>query len=336
MKKRAAGIAARFAFLFALTSLLSACATRGPHLPTQLAPGARTSVELEATPFFPQDKYQCGPAALATLLVASNAQTTPEALVPVVYLPARKGSLQVEMQAAPRKFERLSYVLSPHLNSILAEIDAGRPVLVLHNYGLPILPRWHYAVVIGYDAAKDRFILRSGRKQRDEWRARTFMVAWHHAHRWAMVVLRPGEIPVLADPKLYLESAADFERGASPEAALLAFDAAVQRWPSEAVAWIGRGTAQYRAGKLTEAAQDYAAALRVDGNNVGARNNLAQTLLDLGCPRSAREQLTPIDAASLQSPLREAVLDTRQHAETAARGSSGADPASCTIPVSGS
>jgi tetratricopeptide (TPR) repeat protein len=335
MKKRAAGIAARSLFLFALASL-SACATRGPYLPTQLAPGARTSVELDATPFFPQDRYQCGPAALATLLVASDAVTTPDALVPLVYLPARKGSLQVEMQAAPRKFERLSYVLSTNLDSILAELDAGRPVLVLHNYGLPMLPRWHYAVVIGYDSARDRFILRSGVKRRDEWRARTFMVAWHHARRWAMVVLRPGEIPVTAHPKLYLEAAADFERGATPEAAMLAFDAAVKRWPTEAVAWIGRGTAQYRAGRLTEAARDYATALRVDGSNTGARNNFAQTLLDLGCPRSAREQLQAIDVATLQSPLREAVMDTRHHADLAARSSPGADPAACTIPVSGS
>lgn len=335
MKKRAAGIAARFAFFFALSTLLSACATRTPYIPTQLAPGARSHVELE-TPFFPQDRYQCGPAALATVLVASDAATTPEALVPLVYIPARKGSLQVEMLAVPRRFERLSYVLGRNLDSILAELDAGRPVLVLHNYGLPILPRWHYAVVIGYDAPSDRLILRSGVKERDEWRPRTFMVAWHHAERWAMVVLRPGEIPATAVAKLYLEAAADFERGASPAAALLAFDAAVKRWPTESVAWIGRGTAQYRAGKLTEAAQDYAAAVRVDGSNAGARNNLAQTLLDLGCPRSAREQIQAIDPATLQSPLREAVMDTRQHVDAAAQTSSGADPAACTIPVSGS
>ena len=159
------------------------------------------------------------------------------------------------MQAAPRKFGRLSYLLSPNMDSILAEINAGRPVLVLHNYGFPMMPRWHYAVVIGYDSARDRFILRSGVKRRDEWRVRTFMVAWHQAHRWAMVVLRPGEIPVIADPRLYLEAAADFEHGASPADALLAFDAAVKRWPSEAVAWIGRGTAQYRAGNCRKRLQ---------------------------------------------------------------------------------
>jgi tetratricopeptide (TPR) repeat protein len=190
-------------------------------------------------------------------------------------------------------------------------------VLVLHNYGLPIWPRWHYAVVIGYDAATDKFILRSGKKRRVEWRARTFMVAWHNGGRWAMVVLRPGETAASANPTLYLEAAADFERGASPADSRLAFDAAVQRWPAEPVAWIGRGTAEYRAGNVSNAARDYAAAVRLDPDNAGARNNLAQSLLDLGCPAKAREQLAPVNVDVLAPPLRDAVLDTRRHIDAA-------------------
>ena len=330
MKKRAVASAARFAFLLASTFLLAACVTREPFIPANLPPAAAARVEIEATPFFPQKNYQCGPAALAAVLGASNVDVTPEALVPIVYLPARHGSLQVEMQAAPREFARLAYPLSRNLDSVLAELNAGRPVLVLHNYGLPIWPRWHYAVVIGYDSATDRFILRSGKKRRAEWRARTFMVAWHNGGRWAMVVLRPGETPASANPTLYLDAAADFERGASPSDSRLAFDAAVRRWPSEPVAWIGRGTAEYRAGNFANAAGDYSAALRLDPDNTGARNNLAQSLLDLGCPTHAREQLAPVNADALASPLREAVLDTRRHIEEAAIARPVSDPSRCT------
>jgi tetratricopeptide (TPR) repeat protein len=329
MKKRAVGMAARFAFILTSMVLLSACATRGPFIPDNLPPGAERVVELESTPFFPQEKYQCGPAALAAVLNASNASTTPEALVPIVYLPARHGSLQVEMLAASRKFGRLAYPLSRNPASILAEVSAGRPVLVLHNYGLPIWPRWHYAVVIGYDAAKDKFILRSGKKRRQEWRARTFMVAWHNGGRWAMVVLRPGETPASGAPKPYLEAAADFERGASAADSRLAFDAAVKRWPAEPVAWIGRGTAEYRGGNIANAARDYRAALRLDPDNAGARNNLAQSLVDLGCPTHAREQLAPVNIDALASPLKEAVLDTRQHIEAAVASSPVSDPSRC-------
>ena len=329
MKKRAAAMAARFAFLLASTVLLSACVTREPFIPANLPAGANARVELEATPFFPQKKYQCGPAALAAVLGASNVAVTPEALVPIVYLPARHGSLQVEMQAAPRKFDRLSYPLSRNLDSVLAELSAGRPVLVLHNYGLPFWPRWHYAVVIGYDSATDRFMLRSGKKRRAEWRARTFMVAWHNGGRWAMVVLRPGEIAASANPTLYLEAAADFERGASAEDSRLAFDAAVQRWPNQPVAFIGRGTAEYRAGNFSNAARDYAAALRLDPGNAGARNNLAQSLLDLGCPAQAREQLTAMNPDTLPQALRAAFEDTRRHIEAAASANPVSDASRC-------
>jgi tetratricopeptide (TPR) repeat protein len=329
MEKRAGCQAARFAFFAFSSLLLSACVTREPFIPANLPAGASTHVELEATPFFPQKKYQCGPAALAAVLGASDVDVTADALVPVVYLPARHGSLQVEMQAAPRKYGRLAYPLSRNLDSVIAELNAGRPVLVLHNYGLPSWPRWHYAVVIGYDSARDEFILRSGKKRRTEWSARTFMVAWHNGGRWAMVVLRPGEIPASADPTLYLDAAAEFERTANPGDSRLAFDAAIRRWPDQPVAWIGRGTAEYRAGRFENAARDYAAAVRLDPENAGARNNLAQSLLDIGCPAHAREQLAAVKIDSLASPMREAVLDTRRHIDAVLSTSPVVDASRC-------
>lgn len=310
MAKHAAYSTAYFAIFFCL--VLSGCVARGPVL-------SPVNSELRETPFFPQTRYHCGPAALATVLVASGAEATPDTLTPLVYIPARRGSLQVEMLAAPRGFARLALPLPRRPEGIVAELEAGRPVLVLHNYGLPFWPRWHYAVVVGYDSAKDVFTLRSGVKQRQQMRTRRFMVAWHYAGRWAMVVLRPGETAANADVKTYLESAADFERAARPADARAAFDAAVRRWPMEPVALVGRGTADYRLGNLAAAASDYAAALALDAGQPGARNNLAQTLIDLGCPHRALAQLAAIDLNKLQSPLREAVLDTRQVAETAAR-----------------
>ena len=80
------------------------------------------------------------------MLVASGVSTSPEELTPRVFIPARRGSLQVEMLAVPRGFRRLALPLPRSPEAIVAELEAGRPVLVLHNYGLPFWPRWHYAV----------------------------------------------------------------------------------------------------------------------------------------------------------------------------------------------
>jgi tetratricopeptide (TPR) repeat protein len=278
---------------------------------------AAQGVEHISTPVFTPKKYKCGPASRATLLVASGAAATPEALESAVYIPGRRGSLQVEMLAAPRSYSRLALPLPRMLESIIAELQAGRPVLVLHNYGLKIWPRWHYAVVVGYDPARDMFLLRSGVTERREMRTRPFMVYWHHAGRWAMVVLRPGETAANDDARRYLEAAADFERVAQPAEVRAAFDAAVRRWPREPVALIGRGTAEYRLGNLAAAAHFFAAALRLDSSQAGARNNLAQTYLDLHCARRARELLEPLDVDSLTPPLRAAVRDTLRAAQAA-------------------
>jgi hypothetical protein len=298
-----------------LLSLAGGCMTRGPLIEAAANGSNRTLTELSDTPFFPQRTHQCGPAALATVLAASQVSVTPDQLEPLVYLPQKRGSLQIEMQAAPRQYARLTYSLEPELKAILAEIDAGRPVLVLHNYGLPILPRWHYAVVVGYDSQHDRLLLRSGTTRRQVLTARNFMRAWDNAGRWALILLRPGELPAVVDRARYLEAAAAFERVAQPHDSQLAFDAAVKHWPAEPVAWIGRGTAAYRSGELNAAATDYAAALRLDGSHTGARNNLAMTLLDLGCLRQASEQLEKIDITRLSAPLRAAVMDTRAQLE---------------------
>ncbi|MBX5462458.1 MAG: PA2778 family cysteine peptidase [Steroidobacteraceae bacterium] len=310
--------------------MLGGCITRGPLIAPDLPSAARPSVELETTPFFPQTEFQCGPAALATVLAASGVDVTPDALTSQVYLPGRKGSLQIEMQAAPRRYGRIAYPLSRNLDAIVAELNANRPVLVLHNYGLPFWPRWHYAVVVGYDAGKDNVVLRSGTTRRQVLSAKNFMRAWDNGGRWALVMLRPGELPVMASASTYLEAAAAFERVASPADARLAFDAAVKKWPEQSLGWIGRGTAHYRLGLLDEAARDYSAALRLDPANAGARNNLGMTLLDLGCPARAREELDQIQVDSLTDPLRAAVLDTRQRLEASLVKAPAAGSSACT------
>src|SRR5690606_32243644 len=95
---------------------------------------------IQAMPFFAQDRYQCGPAALATMLGAAGVDVTPEQLVPLVYVPQRKGSFQVEMLAAARRFGRLAYPLEPRLDALLREVRGGHPVLVLQNLGLDWYP----------------------------------------------------------------------------------------------------------------------------------------------------------------------------------------------------
>ena len=75
-------------FLAAGLLLLAGCTTRAPVLQPIVAEQAgEPLVQLADTPFFPQQAYQCGPAALATVLNANGVSISPEQLVPQVYLP---------------------------------------------------------------------------------------------------------------------------------------------------------------------------------------------------------------------------------------------------------
>ena len=70
----------------AALALVWAALTAGcvSHYPDLESVGAGTKappgVELQDVPFFPQDEYQCGPAALATVLVNSGVTVVPDEL----------------------------------------------------------------------------------------------------------------------------------------------------------------------------------------------------------------------------------------------------------------
>ena len=293
-----------------LVVALTGCAT-SPPLADGLPVSAPRAIELDATPYFPQDDYQCGPAALATLLRASGIAIEPQALTPQVYLPGRRGSLQAELVGAARRHGRLPYQLAATADELIAELYEGRPVLVLQNLGATRLPRWHYAVLIGYDADKNVAILRSGKKQRLEMRWQRFASSWHRGGRWAITTLDPGAIPMHADAARFIEAAAGLEVAGQHGAAAVAYDAALVRWPGQSLAWLGRGNVAYAMGDPGAAADAYARAILLAPDDAAARNNLAQVLAEAHCIAPARAQAERAVALAAGTALADAIEETR-------------------------
>lgn len=251
-------------------------------------PGLPDRAELRDTPFFPQEVQQCGPAALATVLSASGiAGVSAEHLGDEVYVPARGGSLQVEMLATARRHDRYAVRLPARLDAVLAEVAAGHPVVVLQNLSLPIAPRWHYAVVIGYDRARGEVVLRSGTTERLAMSMAVFERTWARSERWAFVALLPGELPQQADAVELSAAAVAFERSAAPRDAARVYAAVAARLPDDVTVAIGLGNARHAGGDLRGAAAAFeAAAGRFD--SAPAWINLASTRLALGEREAAR------------------------------------------------
>lgn len=248
--------------------------------------GLPPRIELTEVPFFPQQDYQCGPAALATMLAQRNIAVTPDDLVGQVYLPSRKGSLQVELVAASRAAGLLVYPLQPRLETVLTEVAAGNPVLVLQNLAFDRWPQWHFAVVVGYDLAQQQIILRSGTTRRWVGSFAQFERSWAKGGRWAILTLPPSRLPATAQELRWLQAASDLEQTQGVQQASVAYRTAVERWGS-ALSWFALGNSQYAGRQFGEAERAFRQAIIADGHFAPAWNNLAQLLAERGCTAGA-------------------------------------------------
>lgn len=286
-------------------------------------------------PFFPQTEYQCGPAALATVLVHEGVDVTPDELTPQVYIPARRGSLQVEMLAAARRAGRIPYVIDANPDALAAELEARQPVLVLQD----LMPRplrrlgasqWHYAVVVGHEAERDVYVLRSGTERRRLEPARRFLSSWDAGERWGVVIVPPGDLPATAVPARFLRAVVDSAPTLPPEGRARAWASMLERWPEDPLILFGVANAAYAEGRIDEAAPLYRRLIELDPDHAAARNNYANVLLDLGCPAEARREAEAAHRAAGSGAFAEAVGDTLARASTASEASSGtARPTAC-------
>jgi tetratricopeptide (TPR) repeat protein len=299
------------AFLLLLAWLLSGCASQSGALLQNPDPQLPRRVELTATPFHAQERYQCGPAALSMALGAADIQIAPDALVSQVYVPQREGSLQPEMIASARRNGALAMTIPPRMNALLAEIATGNPVVVLQNLSLPIFPMWHYAVAIGYDLDTQDIVLRSGTTERLTMPLTTFEHTWARSEFWGLVTTPPGRLPATADENVAADALVAYEKTAGPQRAhqaYKAYTAALQRWPHNLTLQMGSGNTAYAAGDRLAAETAFKAATHDHPDNAAAFNNLASVLAELG--RLDEAQSAAERAIALGGPWRDIAKST--------------------------
>jgi tetratricopeptide (TPR) repeat protein len=288
--------------LFGLSACLSAPQTR--LLQEQQPARLSSPVLLADVGFFPQEAYQCGPAALATVLEFSQQQVTADELVSQVYIPARQGSLQIEMLATARRYNRLPYVLPASLDSMLHEVAAGLPVLVMQNLGLSRWPQWHYAVVVGFDLTDGTLTLRSGTRRDYVMPMAVFERTWARAAHWAVVILPPGQLPAEDNQTRYFQMLADAEPSLREESVTAAWRAGVQRWPASDLMSLGLSNHLYGQALVQDAASVLEQLLAVNTSSAAAHNNLALLMLELGQTEEAirlASEAARLDAAFTQT-----------------------------------
>lgn len=278
--------------LFFLITLLAGCAST-PQWPAPDTGASRHAlpeqIVLEDVPFFPQERYQCGPASLAMMLNSQGLKTNPEILKELVYIPGREGSLQIEMIAGARSHGMLVYPLNGKLESMLTELAAGNPVLVMQNLRFGWWPQWHFAVVIGYDATQKDLILHTDTRERQRVALEVFTNTWGRTGNWSVVILPPDQVPATAKPLRFLQSAHDLETTGRTTAAAIAYKTAETIWPDQPAAIMARGNLAWQLGMHTEATGHFLRTVNRFPEFAEGWNNLAFALEETNCPVDATE-----------------------------------------------
>jgi hypothetical protein len=266
--------------LIFLTLVLQGCASFAPQYYKQIKPSEAVSdlplqKEILGLPFFPNDDLFCGPAAVSMVFTHLGQQVTLEEIAETLFIPGRLGTIQLDMLAVSRERGLTTYVIEPNVESLLREVAAGRPVIVLENYGFSWMPIWHYATVTGYDLSKNAVIRKSGIRERSVTPIWIFENLWKKEGYWGFVMLRPGESPVNPNPDRWFLELAESERYWSSEEKETAWKKYLSVFPNNALGHAALGNVAFNSGDIDRAIAYYKMALDLDPNNRQI-NELAQ------------------------------------------------------------
>lgn len=283
--------------------------------PQQVVQGLST-VELVATPFLPDNTTLCGPTSLATLISAHGQPADLELLTRQVYVPGKSGAYQAEMIAALRSHGLVPVVL--HLQQSAPNLQAerlhqllkdGQPILVLQKLSRLWLSSYHYAVVVGYDAEVQRFILRSGDNPRLKLSPRTLITSMQRAGNWALVALSSEQpLPPAINQQEALQAAAALEDTGLVSHATWLYAAGARRWSENPMFSFGLANLEIQAQNWPAAIERLQTLQAQYPANIPILNNLIAAFIEVGDRAAAERWLRYGFNLAELSPESEAVL----------------------------
>jgi len=178
------GLFYEYLCVLALLSLVG-CGTSQPIMAKSIR-DIRSSYLIEEVPFYVQEKNQCGPSSLASVLNFYGADLTPDKIAETIFETKKHGTLTLDMVLYARGKGYPAQWYSGKVKDIIQNIDRSRPLIVLVDLGLGHIKRPHFMVIIGYD--QRGIFVNSGTKNKDYILWQSFLKRWKSSDCWTLKI----------------------------------------------------------------------------------------------------------------------------------------------------
>lgn len=227
--------------------LFGGCATRDYKFT-----GISKSARVTHVPFVSQKKNFCGPATLTMAMNHRNKMITVDELGDQMMTPLPGGTYQTDMISASRRNGMMAIGVHS-LQSLLKEVDSGNPVIVFQNLALEKMPKWHYALVTGYNLKEKSVILNSGNDKDLRMNLGVFDHTWSLGKYWGLVIMNPGELSATGSELQHMSAASGLEAVGRITEAEESYRSIINRWPDSLSARIGLANIHYNRKEFAEA-----------------------------------------------------------------------------------
>ncbi|MBW7957467.1 MAG: C39 family peptidase [Deltaproteobacteria bacterium] len=183
----------RNAFFLSVLLLISGCAAPARDAVLASLRADRTAgAYIEGVPFFPQDEYLCGPAALAGVMAFYGAEESMDGVAGAVYNEKLRGTLPMDLlvYARDRGFETSYY--KGGFKDLAERVGKGEPLILFLNLGYDIYPVGHYIIAVGISEKDGVVLAHSGTEREKVYNMKELQKAWSRTGYSTLLVRLKG------------------------------------------------------------------------------------------------------------------------------------------------
>lgn len=230
--------------------------------------------------FIKQDKFACGPAALATVLRYHQIDISQQEISKELYIPKIKGSLNFEMAFFAQRFGLFSESYSGDFPDLKSKISSDIPVIVLVRNLPLVFEQYHYIVVSGFDDSKKVLIANTGVKENVLIPYKIFFACWRNANNWMLVICPPEKVNWALTHQEYNKLGNFYEKKQDFDKAITNYNEALRLKPNTPEYFFNLGNVYLKKGLFDEAKRYFENALAMDPNFSDCLNNLSCVYLE--------------------------------------------------------